>query len=80
MTERLQSKRRAYRVRGQRADGSWKFKDTMQLHRAESIASRWLKHHTVIRDGVEVAEGPLSNIVIMRSEPLVWLVEEPHGG
>lgn len=76
MTRRLQSGRRAFRVRGQRADGSWKFKDVMQLDKAESIASRWMKPHTVIRGGIEVHEGALSNITVLRSEPLVWLLDE----
>jgi hypothetical protein len=76
MVRRLMSERRAFRVRGQRADGSWKFKDTMQLSKAEEIASRWLKPHTILRGGVEVTEGALANITVVRSEPLVWLLDE----
>lgn len=74
--QRLQSSRRAYRVRGQRKDGSWKFKDVMQLSRAESIASRWMKNHPVVRDGKEVWEEPLANVTVITSEPLVWILED----
>jgi hypothetical protein len=65
---------RAYRVRGRRPDGSWKYKDFFQLSLAEERATRWLKPHNA---GGRV-EAALTNVTIIRSAPIRWLYEKDN--
>jgi hypothetical protein len=64
---------RAYRVQGERPDGSTHTRDFLSLAKAEAAASRLLKVRTVERDGAKVTLCPLKNVRIIRSAPIRWL-------
>lgn len=78
--QRLQTTRRIYRVRGLRPNGRWKFRDYMTLEKAEAAASAWLKPHKITLDGVPMIEPPLTQLVILQSEPVVFLMGEDLEG
>lgn len=70
---------RAYRVQGNRPDGSAYSKDFFSLQKAERSASRLIKNRTEERDGKVVQIPALTNVRIVRSAPLRWLYPEQEG-
>lgn len=67
----------AYRVQGERPDGTTRTRDYLQMGKAEREAEKMRRAHTAVRDGQTITLPALRNVRITPSAPIRWKYKDP---